>query len=778
MARHQIGKPVRRKEDYRLLTGAGRYTDDFNFAGQLFVAFLRSPYAHARIGAIDVVEAERAAGVAAIFTGKDLVADRVGTIICEAELKDAAGRAMFKPPRPVFPTDRVRFGGEPIALVIAESYAQARDAAELIMVDYEELPAVVGADAALRADAPLVWPENGSNMAVHWESGDPAPVDAILASSPRRVTVDVINNRVIPSPMEPCVALATHDIERDITTLYTPFQGGRRLQKRLSQFLSIDQEKIRVLAHDTGGGFGIRSSTYPEHFALAWAARKIKRPLKWRSDRSETFISDYHGRDQINHAEMALDSDGRILALKVETLLNLGAYLSENGPRLPMAGGGRIIPCAYDITSFYFSAKPVLTNTVPTETYRGAGRPEANFLMERLMDSAAVACGLTRDEIRRRNLIPPEKLPYTTQMGLVIDSGDFVGTMDLALKAANWRGFEERRGDSAAHGKMRGIGIASFIAGAGGQPIEEMRVRIAEDGAVSVTAGTYSHGQGHETVYAQLVADFLGVSPDDVTLVQGDTDTMPARAVGTFGSRSSMMGGAGIKRACDQVVAKGKVIAGYLLQAPPSQIAFADGVFKASAGSVTLAEVAAAANSADKRPDGVAPGLDELCTLQQDAMNYPNGCHICEVDVDPETGAIEILNYVAVDDCGVVLNPLIVHGQVHGGVAQGLGQSLCENLVYDPDTGQLLTGSYMDYGMIRAGDISRIQVLMNEVPCATNDLGVKGVGEAGACGAPHALVSAVIDALRPLGVSHLNMPLTPQRVWSAIQDSKSNRSGN
>ncbi len=772
MAQRHIGEPIRRKEDYRLLTGAGCYTDDLNFAEQLFVAFLRSPHAHARIVAIDAAEAEVAAGVVAIFTGRHLAVDKVGTIICEAELKDAAGRAMFKPVRPVFPTDRVRFVGEPIAMVVAASYEQARDAAELMTIDYEELPAVVGADAALRDDAPLVWPENGSNLAVHWESGDPAPVDAILASSPHCVSVDVVNNRVIPSPMEPCVALATHDAERDITTLYTPFQGGRRLQKRLSQFLSVDQEKIRVLAHDTGGGFGIRSSTYPEHLALTWAARKMKRSLKWHSDRSETFISDYHGRDQINHAEVALDREGRILALKVETLLNLGAHLSENGPRLPMAGGGRIIPCAYDITSFYFSVKPVLTNTVPTETYRGAGRPEANFLMERLMDSAAAVCGLTRDEIRRRNLIAADKLPYTTQMGLVIDSGDFVGTMDMALKAADWHGFAVRRRESASRGKMRGIGIASFIAGAGGQPVEEMRVRLAGDGAVSVVAGTYSHGQGHETVYAQLVADFLGVSPDNVTIVQGDTDTMPARAVGTFGSRSSMMGGAGIRRACDQIIAKGKMIAGHLLQAAPSQIAFADGVFTASAGSITLAEIAAAANRADSRPDGIAPGLDVLCTLQQDAMNYPNGCHICELEVDPETGAIELLNYVAVDDCGVVLNPLIVHGQVYGGVAQGLGQGLCENLVYDSGTGQLLTGSYMDYGMIRASDISRIHVLMNEVPCTTNDLGVKGVGEAGACGAPHALVSAAIDALRPLGISHLNMPLTPQRVWSAIQDAK------
>jgi carbon-monoxide dehydrogenase large subunit len=574
--------------------------------------------------------------------------------------------------------------------------------------------------------------------------------------------------------MEPKAALATYDPESGTSTLYCPSQGGRRIQNTIARrILKIVPEAMRVVSNDTGGGFGIRSKVYPELVCVVWAARKYGRPVKWRGDRSETFVSDYHGRDQVNHAEMGLDESGRVIALRVETILNVGAYLSENGPRLPINGGGKIIPCAYDIENFYLSVKPVFTNTTPTDTYRGAGRPEANFLMERLMDAAAEACGLTRDEIRRRNLIPPAKLPYKTQMGNLIDSGDFVGSMEMAMAAAGWQTFPERRAESEARGNLRGLGLSCFIEGAGGPPSEEMRIRMEPDGSATVFAGTYSHGQGHETVYAQLVNEYLGVPIERVRLVQGDTAIAPKGSSGTMGSRSSMMGGVGIKRASAQIVKKGKTIAAHLLQTEPDRVSFSEGCFRVDASSIPLSDVVTAAHDSRSLPEGLSPGLDESALYERGAeeQNYPNGCHICEVEVDPDLGTIEILNYVAVDDCGVVLNPLIVHGQVYGGVAQGLGQALLENVVYEP-SGQLVTGTYMDYGMPRAEHLPHVQALFNVVPCKTNDLGVKGAGEAGACGAPAALVSAVVDALKPLGVRHIDMPLHPERVWQAIAEAR------
>lgn len=776
MGQFGIGQPVRRKEDLRLLTGRGRFTDDVNLPGQAYAAFLRSPHAHAEILRVDTGRAAAAPGVVAIVTGEDLAMDGVGTIPTQADLKDRAGQPMFAPPRPVLPTDRVRFVGQIVAMVVAESIDQAREAADLVEVDYEPLDVTIGTARALGDDVPVVWPENGSNLVVHWENREPGPVEDMIRQAPKRITVDIVNNRLIPSPMEPRAAVAAYDAGSDTITLYCPSQGGRRIQETIARnILKISPDKMRVISYDTGGSFGIRSKVYPELPAIAWAARKLGRPVKWLGDRSETFVSDYHGRDQVNHAEMGLDEDGRVVALKVETLLNVGAFITENGPRLPINGGGRIIPCAYDIEHFYLSVKPVFTNTTPTDTYRGAGRPEANFLMERLMDAAAAACGLTRDEIRRRNLIPVERLPYRTQMGLLLDSGDFVGTMEQTLAAADWAGFAERRAESEQRGRLRGIGLAYFMEGAGGRPTEEMRVRLDADGTATVFAGTYSHGQGHETVYGQLLNEFLGLDPDSVELVQGDSHVMPAGAVGSFGSRSSMMGGVGIQRACERLVAKGKIVAGHLMQGDPEQIRFEDGCFRMGPSSISLREVAAAANDPRNLPEGMGPGLDESYLYERpgaDSQNFPNGCHVCEVEVDPDLGTIEILSYTAVDDCGIVLNPTIVHGQVCGGVAQGLGQALTEEVVYD-DSGQLLTGSYMDYGMPRAKHMPHVHALFNEVPAKTNELGVKGAGEAGACGAPPALVSAVVDALKPFGIQHLDMPLTSERVWRAIELAKS-----
>lgn len=774
MGQFGIGQPVRRKEDTRLVTGQGCFTDDIEIEGQIYATFVRSQRAHARIVSLDVAAAAVQKGVIAVVTIADLDADGVRDLESDLVLEDRFGNPMFKPPRAIFARGRVRFVGELVAMVLATTLEQAKDAAAHVAIEYEALPVIVDPKAAIAAGAPLVWADNASNVALHWENRDVRGVDAILAAAAKRVTVDIVNNRLVPSPMEPRAAVATYEESEDKLTVYLPSQGGRRLQNMLVQRLPrLRPSNVRIVSRDTGGGFGIRSKLYPETVALAWASRKFRRPVKWRGDRSETFVSDYHGRDQVNHAEMGLDIQGRIVALKVETIVNIGAYISENGPRLPISGGGRIIPCGYDIEHFYLSVRPVFTHTVPTDTYRGAGRPEANLILERLMDGAADACGLSRDEIRRRNLIPPHKMPYRTQMGLVIDSGDFAGTMEIGLKAADWQGFAERRMASAKQGRLRGLGLAYVVEASGGRPTEEMRLRVESDGSVSLFAGTFSHGQGHATVYAQMINEYLGVPFDAVQLVQGDTETMPEGASGTYGSRSSMMGGVALRRAAGRIIEKGRVIAAHLLQSEVSDVAFEAGIFATKKSSVTLAEVAKASADPRNLPDSVATGLDEsyFFEREEDEFNYPNGCHLCEIEIDPELGTIEMLNYVAVDDCGIVLNPLIVHGQIYGGVAQGIGQALTEAVVYEKDSGQLLTGSYMDYGMPHASHFSHIIAQFNAVPCMTNDLGVKGAGEAGACGAPPALVSAVVDALHPFGVRHIDMPLTPERIWRAISQS-------
>ncbi len=771
MGQFGIGQPLRRLEDARLLQGQGRYTDDVNVEGQFWGAFLRSSHAHADIRSIDLTAARAAPGVKAIFTGADLTAAGMPDMPCEVELANLAGEPMWKPKRPILARGRVRFVGECVALVVAGTQAQARDAAELIEIDYAPLPALASSTDAIAPGAPTIWDELGHNMPVHWENQPVAPVDAAMNGAAHRVSVRIFNNRLVPAPMEPKSALASWDKAESKLTLYAPTQGGRRIQATIAKlFLGLAQDQLRVISQDVGGGFGMRGQTYPEMVAVAFAARAIEGAVKWRGDRTETFFSDYHGRDQLNEAEMGLDAEGRMVALKIHTLLNLGAYMAENGPRMPMEGGGRIIPCCYHAPAFYFSVKPVFTNTVSTDTYRGAGRPEANFLMERLMDKAAAATGLSRAEVRRRNFIT--QFPYKTHLGYVIDSGDFAAGMDQALEMSDWAGFEARRAESAARGKLRGIGLAAFIEAAGGRaPTEDMRVRMDADGKVTIFSGSHSHGQGHATVFAQLANEFLGVALDKVTLVQGDTDFTPKGSIGTFGSRSSMMGGAGIKFASEKIVAKGKIIAGALMQAEPAAVSYSQGTFRAGGSEVTFEAVARAAWDASKLPEGVTPGLDEGHLFQRQAENFPNGCHVCEVEIDPELGTAEIVRYVAVDDCGNILNPMIVHGQVYGGVAQGIGQAVTENVIYDPE-GQLVTASYMDYGMPRAHHLSHVEAGFNTVPCVTNPLGVKGAGEAGACGAPPAYVGAVIDALKEYGIEHIDMPVTPEKIWRATRAMK------
>lgn len=771
MGQFGIGQPLRRKEDPRLLQGRGQYTDDVNLEGQFWGAFLRSPHAHADILSIDLAAARAAPGVRAVYTSADLDADGVPDMPCEVELADLAGAPMWKLMRPILARDRVRFVGECVALVVAQTQAQAREAAELIEIDYATLPSVSDAREALKPGAPVLWPELGQNVPVHWQNKPSSEADAAMAGAAWRVNVNIVNNRLVPAPMEPKGALASWSKQEGADsgklTLWAPTQGGRKIQANLAKrYLRIAQDKMRVISLDVGGGFGMRGQTYPEYVALVWAAKQIGGAVKWRADRTETFFSDYHGRDQVNEAQMGLDEYGRIVALKIQTLVNLGAYMAENGPRMPIEGGGRIIPCCYHVPHFHFSVKPVFTNTVSTDTYRGAGRPEANFLMERLMDAAAQVTGLTRDEVRRRNFIT--EFPYKTPMGYVIDSGDFARGMDDAMHMAQWETFEERRAEAYSRGYLRGIGVAAFIEAAGGRaPTEEMRVRAELDGSVTVFSGSHAHGQGHDTVFSQLVNEFLGVEPASVRLVQGDTDVTPKGSIGTFGSRSSMMGGAGLKASCEKIVAKAVKVAAHLMQSEPEAVTFADGVFRAGASEMSFKQVAKAAWDATRIPEGMSPGLDEMHNFQREAENFPNGCHVCEVEIDPETGIAEIVRYVAVDDCGTVLNPLIVHGQVYGGVAQGLGQAMSENALYDAE-GQFVSATYMDYGMPRAHRMPHVEAGFNTVACRTNPLGVKGAGEAGACGAPPAFIGALVDALRDYGVTHMDMPATPEKIWRAI----------
>ena len=760
-----IGRPVRRLEDARLLKGQGKYTADINLDGQLYAAFVRSPHASAEIVAIDLETARNMPGVASVFTGWDLYEGAVGALFCDAQYFSRDGIQMNSPLREVLPRKQVRFVGECIALVAAENPYLAREAADAVHVEYREIRAVVDLDTSLDPDAPLVWPEFNTNLVVHWEHGDRQAVDHAIQCSSKKIAIRLVNNRLSASPMEPRTAIAHYDSESDLATLYAPTQGGRRIQGILARVLNRSPARVRVVSLDTGGGFGIRSKTYPEMAAILFASMRIGRPVKWHGDRSETFLSDYHGRDQINVAELGLDDSGRIKAFKVNTKLNVGAYLSENGVRVPIDSGGRIIPCHYHVPNFYMSVRPCFTNTICTDTYRGAGRPEANYLMERLMDLAADACNLSKVEIRRRNFITPAMMPYRTHLGYVIDTGDFEAVMNRALHEARWDTFPERAARSKARGLLRGRGLATFIEGAGSRPIESTRIRIESDGTATVFAGTYSHGQGHATVYAQLVHEFLGLGLDNVRLVQGDTSQMPEIAHGSFGSRSSMVGGAGLKHACDEIKERGTLLAAQLLQCDPSDVQFSSGGFQCGYRSVSLKEVSMAASESELHT------LDVTYVFSSESENFPNGAHVCEVEIDPETGVLEVVSYVAVDDCGVILNPMIVDGQVHGGIAQGLGQAVCEHVIYD-DSGQLMSASFMDYAMPRAAHMPYVRTFFTGPPSQTNSLGVKGAGEAGTCGAPPAIMSAALNALEPLGVRHLDMPLRPENLWRAIRSAR------
>ncbi|HEX7006839.1 MAG TPA: xanthine dehydrogenase family protein molybdopterin-binding subunit, partial [Alphaproteobacteria bacterium] len=747
-----------------------------HFPDEAHLYVLRSVEAHARIASIDVEAAKAAPGVLAVLTGADVLAEGIGTLPNMIRRERRPGEPMFEPPYPALCHDVVRHVGDGVAAVVAETPAAARDAAELIVVDYESLPAVTATAAAAAEGAPAVWPEAPDNICFVFPLGDAAAVEAAFAKAAHVVALDYEISRVSTNSMEARGAIGLYDAADGRYTIYTASQTPHALRANIARVLGVGPERVRLISPDVGGGFGLKASIFPEHVLVLLAAKRLGRPVRWICDRSEGFISDHHARDNVTHAELALDADGRFLGLRVRTIANLGAYLSSVAVQAPTGNLGSLAG-VYTTPAIHAEVTGVFSNTNPTSPYRGAGRPEAIYVLERLIDVAAAETGIDRIELRRRNIIPADAMPYKTGLVFTYDSGEFEKNMDEAMRMADWAGFEARRAEAAKRGKLRGIGLANAIEIAGGppqKPLEEAaEIRFAPDGRATLFVGTASQGQGHETMFRQIVFEALGLDPEEVTVVSGDTDQV-FDGRGTIGSRSMMSGGGALRQAADKIIAKGKHIAAHLLEAAEVDIEFASGAFTVAGTDrrVTLVEIAKAAHDPARLPPGVEPGLDERAVFFPEAPTYPNGCHVCEVEIDPETGVVRFIGYWVVDDVGRVLNPLLMKGQIQGGVVQGIGQALGEIIRYDPETGQMLSGSFMDYTMPRADDVPPFEIASNEVPTTTNPLGVKGAGEAGTVGALAAVMNAVNDALRPLGIRHFEMPATPMRVWQAIRDAK------
>ena len=778
-----IGASVRRKEDLRFLSGRGQYTDDINRPGQTHAYMLRSPHAHAAIRSIDLAAAKSMPGVLAIFTGADLAAANVGGIPCGWQIHNKDGSPMAEPMHPALAIGKVRHVGDQVAVVIAETRAQARDAAEAIVVDYDVLPAAATMAQALAAGAPQIHDAAPGNLCYDWHIGDRAVLDAAFAKAHKIVAFETTNNRLVPNAMEPRAAIGDFDPQSGDYTLYTTSQNPHVIRLLMGAFvLNIPESKLRVVAPDVGGGFGSKIYHYAEEAIVTWASARVKRPIKWTADRTESFVSDAHGRDHVTQAELALDAGGKILGLKVHTHANMGAYLSTFAPCVPTYLYATLLSGVYSMPVIYAEVKAVFTNTVPVDAYRGAGRPEATYLLERLMDVAAAEIGLDKVEFRRRNFVPVDGFPYQTPVALQYDSGNYFATLDAALETAGYPGFEARRKAAAAQGKLRGIGISTYVEACGIAPsavvgslgaraglYEVGTIRVHPTGSVTVLTGAHSHGQGHETTFAQLVADRLGVPIANVDIVHGDTAKVPF-GMGTYGSRSLAVGGSAMVKAMDKIVAKGKRIAAHLMEASVEDVEFERGTFRVTGTdkTKTLTDISLAAYVPHNYPiEEIEPGLEETAFYDPKNFTYPGGCHIAEVEIDPETGKVAMVNFTAVDDVGRVINPMIVEGQVQGGVAQGIGQALLESAIYDAH-GQLISGSMMDYTMPRADDLAPVSVATHTTLCTHNPLGVKGCGEVGAIGSPPAVINAVVDALRDYGVRHVEMPATPQKIWNII----------
>jgi aerobic carbon-monoxide dehydrogenase large subunit len=779
-----IGAPVRRKEDRRFLTGKGNYTDDINRPGQLHAFFLRSPHAHAELRGIDIARAKAAPGVVTIYTGADAQAAGVGSLPCGWAVKSKDGSPMAEPPHPILAQGKVRHVGDPVAVVIAETKEQADEAAELITVDYRPLPAVAHVAEAIKPGQPQLFDIAPNNICYDWHIGDKAAVDAAFAKAAHVTKLDLTNNRLVPNAIEPRAYIGEYDRATGDYTLYTTCQNPHAIRLLMGAFvLHLPEHKLRVVAPDVDGGFGSKIYHYAEEATVNWAAGQLGRPVKWTAERAESFLSDAHGRDHVTHAELALDKDGRFLALRVATLANLGGYISTFAPAVPTYLYATLLAGTYTTPAIYAEVKGVFTNTVPVDAYRGAGRPEASFVLERIVDAAAREMKIDRAELRRRNFIAKDAYPYQTPVALAYDSGDYFTTLEMALKAADYAGFETRRAAAKGRGVLRGLGFATYIEACGVAPsavagalgaraglYEVAAVRVNPTGSVTILTGTHSHGQGHETTFAQVVAEHLGMPIENIDVVHGDTARIPF-GMGTYGSRSLPVGGSALVKALDKVVNKGKRIAAHLLEASEVDIEFKDGKFTVAGTdrSKAFGEIAFAAYVPHNYPhDELEPGLDETAYYDPKNFTFPSGTHVCEVEIDPDTGTVRVVNFTAADDFGRIVNPMIVEGQVHGGLAQGIGQALLENCVYDGASGQLLTGSYMDYCMPRADNLPNFDVATHGTMCTHNPLGVKGCGEAGAIGAPGAVMNAVLDALAPLGVTNLSMPATAEKVWRAI----------
>ncbi len=767
MKKFGIGQPAARFEDRRFLVGAGSYLDDENLPEQTVGVFLRSPWAHARITGIDLSAARAADGVLGVFAGADLRAAGVGDLPCLTELSNADGSPCCKPPRPALALGRVRHAGEPVALVAAETRAQALDAAEAILVDYEPLPAVSATGAAMAADAPRLWDGARNNRCFDWRAGDADAADAALAGAAHRVELELVNNRVAPNSMEPRGAIAS--LENGRMVLRVSCQGVHYIKQMLLRgVFDCAEEDIRVICKDVGGGFGSKIFCYPEYAAILHAARELGRPVKWVAERSESFLSDSHGRDHVTRLEAGFDEEFRFTGLRVATIANLGSSLSPLAPFVATAAGVPMLTGCYRIPAAYVRVQGVFTNTAPVDAYRGAGRPEAIYAIERLVDVAARRLGVGPAEIRRRNLIGAGEMPYRTVLGSHYDSGEFPQLLELALERSDWRGFEARREEARQRGKLRGIGLASYIERCAGGAPEQARLIVAADGRVSLHIGTQSNGQGHETAFRQILCEYLGIDPERIEVVQGDSDII-ASGGGTAGSRSVPVGGAAIAACARKLIRTASGKAADMLEAAVADIRFDGGRFRIAGTDrgLDFAQVAARAAPADG-----GSAFDETDGFAPRQATYPNGVHVAEVEIDRDTGESGLVRYTVVDDFGKAINPDLLLGQIHGGVVQGLGQALLEDCHYDPVSGQLLSASFMDYAMPRADDCVDIDCSLHLVPCKTNPLGIKGAGEAGAIGAPPTIMNAIADALREHGVDHVDMPATPRALWNIIRAAK------
>jgi len=780
-----IGARVLRREDFRFVKGRGKYVDDIVLPRQAYAAIVRSPHAHATINGIDSGEAEQMPGVVQVLTAKDFEA--FGGLPCGWLVNNQDGSPMVEPKHPILAEGKVRHVGDPVAVVIANSRNEARDAAEAVMVDYGDLPAVVDMRSAIDNPTALVHDDATDNLCFDWVLGDKAEVDAAFANAAHVTTLEFTNNRLSPNAMEPRCAIGDYDQSNDHHTLYTTSQNPHVIRLLMGAFvLSIPEHKLRVYSPDVGGGFGSKIYHYAEEAIVTVASKLLGRPVKWTSERTEAFISDAHGRDHVTTAQLAMDENGKFLALKAETLANMGAYLSTFAPCVPTYLHATLLAGQYKTPLIYCNVRAVFTNTVPVDAYRGAGRPEATYLLERIIDKAAREIGIDQAEIRRRNFIQPDEFPYQTPVALVYDTGNYEATLSAALNASGYEGFAERKADAKARGKLRGIGLSCYIEACGIAPsqvvgslgaraglYEAGTIRVNPTGSISVLTGSHSHGQGHETTFAQVVAEQLGQPIENIDIVHGDTARIPF-GMGTYGSRSIAVGGTAIVKAVDKIIAKGKKIAAHLMEASADDVVFENGTFKVTGTDkeVDFGTVALTAYVPHNFPfEELEPGLEETAFYDPANFTYPAGSYVCEVEVDPETGIVEICSMHASDDFGNVINPMIVEGQVHGGLVQGIGQALLEQAIYD-ENGQLLTASYNDYAMPRADDVPSFTVDHQVTACTHNPLGVKGCGEAGAIGSPPAVINAVVDALSEYGVDHIEMPATPRKIWRAIQAAK------